>query len=324
MTTPLVSIIIPCHNAQDWIAEALQSALAQTWPNTEIIVVDDGSTDLSYRIARPYESNRVKVISQENQGASSARNRGLNAAQGDYVQFLDADDLLARDKVEIQLRTLLDADSPRLVASCRWARFHRTISEAICEPQQVWGDFGGVDWLVASWEGGGMMHPAAWIAPRCVIETAGLWDEELSLNDDGEYFCRVLLASDGVRFCDEATTYYRSGNPTSLSHSHSEDALGSAFRAVDLSTAHLMNAKNNRKTRHACASAFQRFIYTVYPRVSQLRRIAEERVREFEGTDLLPEGGKKFHLVRRMLGWKFAKRLQGLSGSRHRAHGLGA
>ena len=77
--TELVSILIPCYNAEKWLKETIESALSQTWPNKEIIIVDDGSTDNSLMIASQYESNLVKVISQENKGAPAAQEiRHLN------------------------------------------------------------------------------------------------------------------------------------------------------------------------------------------------------------------------------------------------------
>ncbi len=101
--TPLVSVLIPAYNAAPWVAKAIGSALAQDWPRIEIIVVDDGSRDSTLRAARQFESKRVKVVAQENQGAAVARNRALSLAQGDYIQWLDADDLLAPDKITQQL-----------------------------------------------------------------------------------------------------------------------------------------------------------------------------------------------------------------------------
>ena len=93
MSQPLVSILIPCYNSEKWLAETLESALAQTWQNKEIIVVDDGSSDGSLSIAQKFSSSKVAVISQKNRGASSARNLALGKAQGDFIQYLDADDL---------------------------------------------------------------------------------------------------------------------------------------------------------------------------------------------------------------------------------------
>src|SRR5436190_23310673 len=97
----LVSILIPAYNAERWIADAIRSALAQTWSRKEIIIVDDGSRDRTLSLAREFASKTVSVVSQENQGASAARNKALSVCEGDYIQWLDADDLLAPDKIEI-------------------------------------------------------------------------------------------------------------------------------------------------------------------------------------------------------------------------------
>src|SRR6516225_12133852 len=96
---PLVSILIPAYNAQEWIADTIISALGQTWSRKEIIVVDDGSTDQTLAIARQFASKDVVVVTQRNQGASAARNHALSLSQGDYIQWLDADDLLSTDKI---------------------------------------------------------------------------------------------------------------------------------------------------------------------------------------------------------------------------------
>src|ERR1700753_4047256 len=100
---PLVSILIPAFNAEEWIVDTLRSALAQTWEPKEIIVVDDGSTDRTLTIARLFESYGVRVLTQKNQGAAVARNRAFAHSRGEYIQWLDADDLLARDKIARQM-----------------------------------------------------------------------------------------------------------------------------------------------------------------------------------------------------------------------------
>ena len=94
MSAPLVSILIPAYNAAPWIRQAIESALAQSWPRTEIIVVDDGSTDGTREQAAGFVRHGVQVLQQDNKGAAAARNRAMAAAEGDFLQFLDADDLL--------------------------------------------------------------------------------------------------------------------------------------------------------------------------------------------------------------------------------------
>src|SRR5260370_38827541 len=106
----LVSILIPAHIAENWIADTIRSALAQTWPRKEIIIVDDGSTDRTAEIARGFASKKVVVVSTENQGAAAARNHAFQLCQGDYIQRLDADDILAPDKLERQLTALREID----------------------------------------------------------------------------------------------------------------------------------------------------------------------------------------------------------------------
>src|SRR3954470_1810603 len=97
-----VSVIIPTYNYARYLPQAIDSALGQTHAPLEVIVVDDGSTDDTPRVLEAYAS-RIRVIRQANQGAGAARNAGIAAARGEYVAFLDSDDLWRRDKLELQL-----------------------------------------------------------------------------------------------------------------------------------------------------------------------------------------------------------------------------
>src|SRR5271154_2710278 len=103
---PLVSILIPAYNAEAWISDTLRSAIAQTWEPKEIIVVDDGSTDRTLAVARQFESDRLTVVTQKNQGAAATRNNAFLLSKGEYIQYLDADDLMAPDKIARQLDAL--------------------------------------------------------------------------------------------------------------------------------------------------------------------------------------------------------------------------
>lgn len=108
-----VSVVIPCYNGAKFLRETLGSALAQTLPPLEILVIDDGSTDDSADLARSY-GPPVRVISQENQGESFARNRGIEEAKGEWVAFLDADDLWMPEKLASQVRAI----GPGIIAAC--------------------------------------------------------------------------------------------------------------------------------------------------------------------------------------------------------------
>ncbi|MFL2100925.1 glycosyltransferase [Desemzia sp. FAM 23991] len=104
---PLVSVIVPVYNVEDYIEECLDSIIEQTYSHLEIIVVDDGSTDTSNQKIQPYTTdNRVKLIEQENKGLSGARNSGLKAAVGKYVLFVDSDDYIERTAIEILINQM--------------------------------------------------------------------------------------------------------------------------------------------------------------------------------------------------------------------------
>ena len=103
-----VSIITPCYNSAQYIAQTIASVQQQTLTTWEMIVVDDGSTDDSADIIKDIAINdsRIKLIQKENGGSASARNVGLQHAEGDYIQFIDADDTIAQDKLERQVELM--------------------------------------------------------------------------------------------------------------------------------------------------------------------------------------------------------------------------
>lgn len=309
--TPLVSIIIPCHNAEPWLAATLESALAQTWPNKEIILINDGSRDNSLGIARGFVARGVQVVDQANQGASAARNHGLRLARGEFIQFLDADDLLSPSKISCQIDLLANRPAGT-VASCAWGRFWDEPATARFADFAVNRDFAPLDFLVLSGETRAMMHPSAWLTPRAVVAKAGPWDESLSLNDDGEYFCRVLLASAGIAFCaeDSARSYYRSGLTGSLSQQRSERARRSQFRSVELITAALRTAEDSARSRRACAGHWRSFVHDFFPSPRELMRRAEAEIQQLGETTGQPAMGPKTAALAGLIGWRNVWRLK--------------
>ena len=239
-TNPLVSILIPVYNDEKYLAQAIESALNQTWPSKEIIVVDDGSTDQSLFIAKGYEYLGIKVISQSNKGASFARNRGLKDASGFYIQFLDSDDQLSFDKIENQVKALNNA--PDKVAVCSTIYFSNDLAKAGLLPPAYEENFiyttdDPVSFIIRLWGGldfnASMIQPNAWLTPRNLINRVGGWNEKLSLDDDGEFFARIVLNSKGIVKC-EGLNYYRkySGQTTNLSSHKNKEALESSLASV--------------------------------------------------------------------------------------------
>lgn len=307
----LVSVIIACYNAQDWLDEAITSALSQTWGNLEIIVVDDGSVDASLEICNKFSCNeRVVVISQERRGAAAARNRGIEAARGEWFQFLDADDLLAPDKIARQLQRA-KAEGKNFLYSSSWVRFYD--DSRVHEPDQnplCCGDLEPIEWLVRKYSGNNMMALHAWLVPRHLLEREQGWDEGLSLNDDGEYFDRLVLASAGVKHVCDAMCYYRTGHGTSMSRAMTRVAAESAMRSIEFGTRRLLSLEDSKKTRNACATQFQYIAYQFAICAPDLSNRAEMSALLLGGTEIELPGGPWLSVLTRLIGWRKARWLQ--------------
>lgn len=313
MTPPLVSVLIPCYNASRWIQETIESALAQTWPNIEVIVVNDGSKDDSRQILEGYAPRGVVVIDQPNRGQTAALNRCLSAARGDFIQYLDADDLLAPYKIELQMQRL--KDNPDSIAIAEWARFRDDPAAAKFEPDVTWQDMTPVDWLVANWRtGGGMMYPAMWLLPRKLVESIGPWKEDLTLINDTDYFTRAVLAAKRVLFCQGARTYYRSGIAGSLSGLKSRKGWESQFKVTELCQGYLLAREDSDRTRRVCSMLWQRLAHASYPYQRSLANDALRRARSLHAVKLTPDGGHLFRILAGIAGWKAGRMLQRLSG----------
>jgi len=264
---PLVSILIPAFNAEPWICDTIRSALAQTWPNKEIIVVDDGSTDRTLALARKFESDSVTVIAKANEGAAATRNRSYLLSKGDYIQWLDADDLLSPDKIERQLASLRGRDDRYTLLSSAWAPFAHRPNLAKFVPTSLWHDLAPVEWLVHKMSENLHMQTATWLTSREVADVAGPWDTRLLVDDDGEYFCRALLASNGVRFVPESKVFYRRAPSTSrLSYiGMSNGKMDAMLLSMKLHIQYLRSLEDSPRVRNACLSYLRSWSSTFHP-----------------------------------------------------------
>lgn len=310
MTTPLVSVLIPCYNAAPYVGAAVSSALNQTWQNLEVIVVDDGSTDGSADVLATIEDPRLTVIRQDNRGQCAAANRAYRSSRGELVKFFDADDLLSLNHIALQVERL--GPKRTAVAMGEWVRFFDdNHDDAVFLPLRMYRDTHPVEWLADEWVGAlPMMQCALWLIPRGIVDQVGLWDERLSLINDFEFFTRILLGADEIVYSPGARLYYRSGIPGSLSGRKSRKAVESAFLSISLATEHLLAAEDSDRTRRAAANIFKSFEYTYFPAHADLRRKARQRVGELGGSDLQPDGPPGFHKLRPWIGWRLARRVQ--------------
>lgn len=193
---PLVTAVIPTYNCGRYVAEAVESACAQTYPHMEVIVVDDGSTDDTRERLQPY-FGRISYLRQENRGLSAARNRGIQAAQGDWVALLDADDRWHREKTSVQLRAALELGCA-LVGSPAAAVMPETLP-----PTAALRLLSVPDYLLSAPIG----PSGAMISKACLART-GLFDESLRAVEDRDMWLRIA-ASSSTALVDSPCWWYR-------------------------------------------------------------------------------------------------------------------
>ncbi len=304
---PLVSILIPAFNAQEWISATLQSAIAQTWEPKEIIIVDDGSTDQTVAIAQQFESDGVRVVTQENQGAAAARNHAFSVSRGDYIQWLDADDLLAPDKIARQMAEVGQTGRSRILSS-EFGKFLYRWNRAKFISTALWEDLCPTEWLLRKMEQNLYMQTATWLVSRELSEAAGLWDTRMLSDDDGEYFCRVLLKSDGTRFVPQARVYYRGFGYDTLAYIGNSTAKREAlWLSMQLHIDYLRSLEDSPRTRRACVTYLQRNLIHFHADRPDIVTQAERIATDLGGQLRCPALPWKYSWIEAIFGWDAAK-----------------
>jgi glycosyltransferase involved in cell wall biosynthesis len=301
-----VSVLIPAHNSEKWIARTLHSVIAQSWQPLEIIVVDDGSRDRTANMVRRFDS--VGLITQKNQGAPAARNRAYAASRRDFIQWLDADDILAPDKIECQM---MRATDDATLLSSAWARFNWRTAGASFIPTALWQDLSPREYMLRQAELNVWMPNCAWLVSLELSEAAGIWDTSMCVDDDGEYFSRVILKSNKIRFVPEAKSFYRYSGSGSVSYIGLSDAkMDAQWRSLEIYISRLLALGNDSRTRHACVNLMGTWLPQFFPsRVDLVNRAvlaADELGERLE----LPSLPRKYDWIRALFGWKLAKRVQ--------------
>jgi len=312
--TSTVSILIPAYNAERFVGAALRSALDQSWQNTEIILIDDGSTDQTFAVAKQYASAKVKILRQENRGAAAARNSALREAQGDFLQYLDADDLLNPDKIREQVLLLQQHPSYVSVSSAMYFYDGEDPKAGLLERSGAVDSDDPVQFLMQLLGSDGPTRTipyGAWLTPRAVADAAGPWDEVRSPDDDGEYFARVVLASQGVRTSHSGCYHYRRFRQGgSFSTTWSESNLRGRLHSLDRKAECLLARTQDAKAYRALANRYMDLAFVAYPDFPQVTNEALRKAREIGGTDYVPPFGTwKGDALKTLLGWKTARRL---------------
>lgn len=308
---PLVSILIPAYNAEEWIANTIRSAISQTWPRKEIIVVDDGSKDRTLEVARRFESDSVRVFSQKNQGAATARNAAFERSRGEYIQWLDADDLLAPDKIARQMEALKGGNQKRTLLSSAWGHFMYRPGRAKFTPTSLWCDLSPAEFLLRKFSHKVHMQTATWLVSRELTEAAGPWNANMISDDDGEYFCRVLASCDSICFVQEARVYYRSVGALSLSYvGRSNKKLEALWGSMQLHISCLQALEDSDRVRVACLKYLQNYTIDFYPARLDIVEQMSQTAQKLGGRLDVPRLSWKYSWIQAVFGWDWAQRAQ--------------
>lgn len=304
----LVSVIISAYNAEKYIGQTLDSVLQQTRAEVEIIVVNDGSTDNTSLILESYAQKGVKVISQKNKGQDAALNKGFRHSNGQYIKFMDSDDLINPEMIEKQMEVLNGSDE--YVAYGEWARFYNDKPEgADFSRLDYWKDMKPLDFLTSRPEGV-MLQCGIMLVPRKIIELAGLWDERLILYNDTEFFNRILLQSKGVKFTEGARLYYKSGQSNSISAQKTRKFFESTFLATNLIAAQLLAVEDSHRIRTLISNIYLNQYYRMFPYFPDLIVAHEKKINFYGAGTVKPDGGSVYKIIKSIAGWKMANRTQ--------------
>ena len=176
-------------------------------------------------------------------------------------------------------------------------------------PTNLWRDLSPLEWFLTKFNDHVFMTPQAWLVSRKLTEEVGPWNERLTLDDDGEYFGRLVAACEAVRFVPEATSYYRQANIHSLSKTYTYSACESLLLSKTLCIGYLLSLEDSDRTRAAAIESLQWGMICFYPEKTELLRKLDTLSADLGGRLFPPSLNKKYHLARKLLGWKVAKSL---------------
>ena len=210
--TPLVSIIIPVYNGSDYVAEAIDSALAQTYQNIEVIVVNDGSNDAGATedIILSY-GDKVRYFKKENGGVSSALNIGIQNMKGEYFSWLSHDDVYAASKVANQVNALLEYHDKNLICLCGTRQIDSHSDFIGTTEKHRFQKNGVVSWQDALYNllTMGTFHGCAFLIPKKVFEVCGFFDESLRYSQDTLMWMNIFTQNYNLVYIDSLDVYGR-------------------------------------------------------------------------------------------------------------------
>ncbi|WP_373058661.1 glycosyltransferase family 2 protein [Zunongwangia sp. H14] len=272
---PEISVIIPTYNRAHTLPETLQSVLDQSFVNWECLIVDDGSSDdtrsaISSFLLKDKRFVFIERPADKEKGAAACRNIGLEAAKGKYIQFLDSDDLIAANKLQSQLEALKKI-SAQSIATCKWGRMKpRWNVPQIYKSLPSYNSTARPEKLLTTFGKRFTYFPLhVYLIPLNLIRKAGVWNETLSVNDDGEFICRIILNASEITFVQNTYVIYKQGAGNRLNGALTTEGIKSYIEAWQLIEENIFQntgIENHILVRQAKHSFFER-IKTEFPEV---------------------------------------------------------
>lgn len=311
MSNSLVSILIPCYNAEKYIAKTLDSVLAQTYTNWECIIVDDYSNDNSLEIIKRYNQQypgKIKIYSNLRKGACAARNIAFEKSSGKYIQYLDADDLISENKLEVQVNILEQSDVN--IVFGKWFTFREKPENFVANDLKIYKNHSsGVDFLTEMWLNDEIVSSHAWLCERTLLLKTGNWNESLLKNQDGEFFCRVVLNAVKICFDNNTISFYRLNNPNSITSSSTYSKAASTLRSYIICQKCLFVVEESERTHASINRILSNFVYRNFHLYPDLVNEALLQIKK-NGQKPSIHGGNIFNILTRILGFKTAMKIK--------------
>jgi glycosyltransferase involved in cell wall biosynthesis len=299
----LVSVIIPAYNAAKTIEKTIQSVLDQDYPSIEIIVVNDGSTDTTEDILKKY-SSKIRYLYQANAGVSTARNNAYSHAKGAYIQYLDADDLLAPSKITTQVKLLEEQNAD--VAYGDWVKFTETEHvykelELVSREMQAREE---IELFTDFW-----VPLAALLYKRSITDKIGNWNTKLPIIQDARYALDAALHKAKFLYTPGVMAYYRVHDSGSLSTKNKLAFMLDCFEnAKQIYSLWQADIEKDVEKKNALIKVL-RFCVNEFSILDKLKHgEAIDCILKIE-PNYIPDGSKGLRTMSKLFGYRNAERL---------------
>jgi glycosyltransferase involved in cell wall biosynthesis len=299
----LVSVIIPAYNSSKTIEKTLQSVFEQDYKSIEIIVVNDGSTDNTEQVLSQY-FDKIKYIHQANAGVSVARNTGYSVAEGEYIQYLDSDDLLAKGKISIQIEALKNNNAE--VAYGDWIKF--TESEHVFKELEIVSrEIQGraeIELITDFW-----VPLAALLYKRTITEKIGSWNLKLPIIQDARYALDAALNKAVFLYTPSVVAYYRAHDSGSLSTKNKLGFMLDCFEnAKQIDTIWRKDYNADVEKKNAIIQVL-RFCVTEFSTHDKIKhKEAIDYILDIE-PNYVPENSRGMRAMSKLIGYRNAERI---------------